>query len=98
MVILFIKDSRAHSIHKGQYEILIQILLNKELNELKIKNKKPYVVPTKDIELFEKLTATPEKVECTKCGSLNTEKQFNGTYAFKVTGGGAYDKHMKVAK
>jgi len=49
-------------------------------------------------ELFEKLTATPENVECKKCGSLNTEKQFNGTYAFKVTGGGAYDKHMKVAK
>lgn len=49
-------------------------------------------------ELFEKLTATPEKVECTKCGSLNTVKQFNGTYAFKVNGPGAYDRHMKVSK
>ena len=48
--------------------------------------------------MFEKLTSNPENVECKKCGSLNTEKQFNGTYAFKVNGPGAYDRHMKVSK
>lgn len=45
-------------------------------------------------EAFEKLTATPDKVECPKCGSLKTEKQFS-TPPFKIN---AYDKHMKVAK
>lgn len=45
-------------------------------------------------ELFEKMTATPEHVECKKCGSLNTEKVFS-TPAFKID---AYDRHMKVAR
>lgn len=46
-------------------------------------------------EMFEKLTSNPENVECKKCGSMNTVKQFNGTYAFKIN---AYDNHMKVAR
>ena len=45
-------------------------------------------------EHFEKLTATTEKIECPKCGSLNTEKTLS-TPAFKIN---AYDKHMKVAR
>ena len=44
---------------------------------------------------FEKLTADKDKVECPNCGSMDTHVKFS-TPAFKVNGGGAYDKHMKV--
>lgn len=46
-------------------------------------------------DIFEKLVEDGTKVECKLCGSGDTEKTLNSP-SFKVTGQGAYNRHMVV--